>query len=1417
MSRFIRNGPSPRRAGKWAAWLCLSLCLAPPLARGTDWQRPGPAGGEASAGGYRLRGAVGQVEAGVAEGGGYRFTGGFWHPGALGLNETPSPRIVGLALTPATGTPGSRVQVMGSVVPGAATTLAMYWEQDGTLRLLGRGQSGATGAFDLSLTVPADAALGIARVALVASSGVPESLSYAAFEVVAPALGRVTGFVRKASGQGAGAGLKVRLAGPDGLAVGEAVTGAAGGFSFPGLPPGSYQVQVMTGGYPPETVFLLPGKDYEVEVNSFEAHLEPIPPVYLHSVGAVALPGGSYSGNQPVQVGDWTDVPMARLVSLPGKGLAPLQVRFWAEVQRGSLAGWLPLFVRFDLLKDGQQVVPPVITDVPKTVYPDGKLNFPAITADWNSLELPPGKLTLAVSALTVFVLPIPVGHWEFPVEVVDLGQRWYAGHVKNPQLKVTKKDFFNLHYAFSGSLPKLPGVGTPLFNEPLDLEFMTVNNTFNLGIELNEWIENSGWWDATAEAKADLTLFEVPLINQSQAFTRKGATLANCTYDQVPLTIPLFGDICVTIFGAALPHKVTLCGDLGFNGYVGVKACFSGDVTLTSRILKDLHVEATVAPGFGVALPIGAQLELLVCEATAQVVPKVKASLPIKLDPAHTPPVFWDGLCVDITAKATATLGCCDDALSVPGLDFDLFDPIHIGNCPKHSGIPALMDEEDELPDAPPRRASIAYSPVGYAAAVWENFERTATGRIRTAPVYSVFNGISWSAPQFVAGPEFAGWEPRIGFIGPSEAVISWVVPDTGDGQRGAGLVGPRPHGLCDLADDVLDLGCAILGTVAKGVKVVVAVVESLNPFSLAATAGAAQPALMGQPFPPLVLADGPGWNLRPVLAANPANGDAVVMWLREQEPTPGGQRLLALYYSRLGPDGWSALQRVDPGSHFLDFQPSLRFDRQGRPAVVWVRDLDGDLGTPADRSLVFSRLGAAWSLPETLVSLPPAPWTPSLDFDQNNQAVVAFVVPATHPRTGELLGGDGTLSTLQVARQFGLKWLPQAIGHGIRAERPVVRVTPDNHALVFYRAFDLPGAANPAGEIASAVASLEPSEPRWSTGPISTDRQHNWQVAAEVNPANGQPLLVWEARDPANAAAEPELLGGLQSWAVDLAFGDQGLGFSQPHPTPGVAVEVTARVVNRGLKPLAAASFQVSFYDGDPDRGVAPFATRTVQGSLGFGQELPVAATYTPTDRAWRTFQVVVDADDAVPESDEANNRAAMAWGGLAAPADFNAVPVEENGSVRLQWTPPVADGLVRHWLWRTRVRTGETELLGATRDGQFTDTTATPGEDYIYRMVVVDARDVRSTASATGAVTVPAVTPDPGLLRLNFIAFGGALTLTWTGLPAVQLEATDDLAGARTVWQPVTDGINRFGGVAQITLPAVQGRRFFRLVLP
>ncbi|MBL9128957.1 MAG: hypothetical protein JNL97_15010 [Verrucomicrobiales bacterium] len=1323
-------------------------------------------------------------------------------------------QIANLTLAPAEGPPGSAVRARGVLTKAAAVEVRLYWEQAGNMRILGRGRSALDGTFDLGISVPTETTVGAARVAALVEGRGTEDLAGAAFEVLASAPGRVRGVVRNSAGQSVGSGIGVRLLGTDGLPRSATVTDAAGRFDFAAAPPGQHQVQIMLDGYAPAGVAVASNGDLALTFDPANVFLPELPPVRLMGAGAVALPGGAYVGKEPVKVGDWVDVPMTRLVSIKDKGLAPLQVRFWAEINKITLPSEAPLLIVLDLRKGGNSVVSPVVTTTRQTIFPSGTLDVPAFVADFNSFELPPGKLSFLIAAFTYGFEE--VGRWEFPVEVVDLGSRWYSGRVKSPKLTVTRQDFFQLRYAFEGTLPNLPGLGTPLFKDDLKIKSLTLKNEFHLGIDLKERFFTGGAWEGQAKALARLTLLSAHVLDESKPLARSGSSLSSSKYAFAkPWTTNLGPEICVPLVGVALPKPIELCG-LKFGGFVGVQACVGGEVSFDAHTESDLRLVATVTPSLKLAVPIGAELHVAVCRAEATIRPNLAIQAPIRLDPSHTPPVYWDGLCLKIGTKADFSLLCCDD-VGFGSVDIDLFEPFVVPQgCGAGGQRQALAETSVESHRAPPRHASIAYSPAGYALAVWDHRERSADGSwVHIGPVQSLFDGTRWHEPRPLAGPGFVGWEPQVGFLDHRRALVVWSEPVGPAGRSDSVSSGPKLQGLdCSLVEPILDIGCAVLST---GVKVVGTVLDSVCGWFGCAEAGLQNVTAQGVDprISSEVISDGATWNLRPVLATDSRTGAAVLLWLRDQTFDPDAQKAFGLYASRWEDGRWTLPERVDPASVASDLLPSVRFDPRGRPAAVWVRDLDGDMDTAEDRTLVFSLFDGGWSPPETLSPLPAGPWTPSLDFDSTGQPIVAFVVAPPDPESGIVRGGDGTLSTLHVARRLGSKWVAHAVGEGVRAERPVVRVRPDDQALVFFRGFGTAGRSQSAGTIASAVADLGDSEPRWAIGPLTADGYMDSAAAAELNPTNGVPLVLWESRDPEDSSAEPELRGRVEAWLPDLVVDEAGITFSRSHPTPREPVELSVRVVNRGLRPVADGGFRVAFYDREPGRGVEPFATQDFRGPLGFGAETLVVAAFTPADRAVRSFHVVVDGGDAVPESNEANNRAIASWGGLAAPMEVDAAPVQGRGQVRLSWTNPVADGSARHWIRRTAVRTGKEELIGATFGEAFTDSEAVPGEDYVYRIWAEDLEGNRSTAATLPpTATAPVPPPDSQDLRLHVVSYRDRMMLSWNAMPAVRLQSADELRGPETRWTVVGEDLERLGSIAQITLPAVKGRRFFRL---
>ena len=240
------------------------------------------------------------------------------------------------------------------------------------------------------------------------------------------------------------------------------------------------------------------------------------------------------------------------------------------------------------------------------------------------------------------------------------------------------------------------------------------------------------------------------------------------------------------------------------------------------------------------------------------------------------------------------------------------------------------------------------------------------------------------------------------------------------------------------------------------------------------------------------------------------------------------------------------------------------------------------------------------------------------------------------------------------------------------------------------------------------------------------------------------------------------------------------------------------------------------MSFYDQIPSRGVTPFATPTVNGPIGFGEVVPVTATYTSADRSFRTIYVVADSQDNISESNKTNNEVHALLGGLETPQDLAVTPAP--GGLRLRWTYPATPDSMEFWIWRVPSGGGLAQLIGATTNQTFLDSTAVPGQAYTYQLTAFDPQGVRSLAATSTPVAAARSEPvAPESLRLAALTFQGALSLSWPAQPPAHLESAPELAGTATRWTALSQGVTQIGGIEQLTLPAVQNQQFFRLVSP
>ena len=106
-----------------------------------------------------------------------------------------------------------------------------------------------------------------------------------------------------------------------------------------------------------------------------------------------------------------------------------------------------------------------------------------------------------------------------------------------------------------------------------------------------------------------------------------------------------------------------------------------------------------------------------------------------------------------------------------------------------------------------------------------------------------------------------------------------------------------------------------------------------------------------------------------------------------------------------------------------------------------------------------------------------------------------------------------------------------------------------------------------------------------------------------------------------------------------VDLAVSDDDLDVSPANPDPGDAVTATLTVHNAG--DLAASTFVVKLFVGDPASGGTAVGTKTVDGPLVAGDSTVVSFSFTEPG-ATGDLVAVADANGDVAETDETNNTA-------------------------------------------------------------------------------------------------------------------------------------------------------------------------------
>lgn len=1305
------------------------------------------------------------------------------------MTPTATVASASIALLPVRGIAGGAFTARGRVAAGA-TGVRILWDDGTAVRGLKEGAVSADGKYSLTLVIPEDAQPGDVQVCAIASGTDTLGLDAGCtvFTVLPTPPAAITGVVTDQGGA-ALPGVEVRLMTDAGAPVARATTASDGTYSFTDLAPGDYLVDARcpTSGapscapsrdyFPPEAVHLTPGAAAPQPLTSVPP---PLDAVALSGFGGIALPGGTLSADAPVRVTNGLSGVVARLGSLQGLGLDPLTVRFWADVDFFDDRARTKA-VLFQMLQ-GSDVLASKTTSTRQPVSAsDPAYVFTSYVADFNVNDLPPGELTLRVTPLLGGVAVTP---HDYTIRMTDLVSRWFNDAITNPAVTITADGADDLVYGFTGTLPN-PAFS---FDQPITLPFgTTLDNQVVLGIPIEEQLHTNATWSGSAKASAQVTFLSQNFLNDTRSYNGPtGASFAETAYQLDTIHKDLFGKQCVPIPPLSFSQAFSIapcssCPSLSSGIGFTTHECVQTFVDFDSTIGNDLHVNARMSTGAAVPAPLELKVDAVVCGGSAQTAPGATVSLPVYYDPARSPLFGFDDPCLKIGAQLNYTASCVGIAVTT---GTGALSELRYG-C----STSLLSPTGQTLTQAPLTVAELSPSPsvatdgAGHALAVWIQEESSDPTHPDRHVVSSYYNGTTWTAATNVTTQRALVDTPKVTFLGPSRALAVWVQSTLSLDQA--------------LASDT--------------------------------------PTLLGSTELAFSLWDGSTWtapapitsdallDTAPSLAGDPASGHAVLMWLRAHDSPLAGQSPVGVYAALFDGVQWNAPTLVGVRSAMLERAPTVKFDRQGQAVAMWLRDVDGNVLTSEDRQIVVSRdEQGVWSTPEAIPNLPPGAYTPSFAFDTFNNPVVVFVVPPVEVETGQLGSGDGNASVLYVAHRRDSTWEVGPIGTNIHAERPVVSVTSDNHAIVMYRQFGDNGDVHVSGDLASAVAALGDSPPSWTTGFLTADGQVNWEVAFDIDAATDT-SFVFDVKKPSAATASLSAAGTVGGRAAantvangetvvshmvipyqpDLALAPADITFSNPHPLVGDTITITANIHNLGLRSVGdvtlvrlpngsrradstrSGAFTVAFYDDDELIG----RFDVLASSLPFNSMSLVPMRYTIARGGVHTITVVVDEAGDVTESDETNNVAATSLGRPPAPTDVTTTVDAERSRLTIRWQAPDTGGIQGYRVYRsTTAGTGYELVGGTTAATEFVDALAVRGVTYHYVVAAVDVYGAASTFSneVTASIAAPACVGDcgrDGAVTVNELLVGVNIALG--NLPIDRCTAFDANAdGAVTI---------------------------------
>ena len=1231
------------------------------------------------------------------------------------LNILPS--LPNLTVTPDHGYTGESIQVSGQgdqAYPG----VRLAWMLGGATQTVAILPLDSNGAFQTTITVPADAPVGTVQVCAALSGTERTAFTCVDFTIDTPPPGRVLGQIAL-SDPSSPVNAQYNLYNADGEQVASAAIQPDGSFDLPDVPPGEYEGSVsgvLADMTESSMVNVIPGGTTSVNPHKL---VIPCTYSYVATVTSIAVNPGALHGVSDPSEGKI----IGTYLSLGASGQA-VNVGFTPVIQVSP--GTTLTKVEFYLEKpDGSQTL--FFTDTQGPIW----------QASYNASLLPPGynKIIVKPYADNGCALENKVRLWVLPNPMAD------------PTLRDTQVSFdYTLkRYNIKATIPNVGGALPIIYpNPPPSVPLIgKLENKFDAGIRFEGYLTMKGALvlnivrsDVLVQVlsqnfynKSEHWLNgDVPVGNWDQAkFNIPSLTLAS-----VDKKIPVYSGPIVSFMGI-----VTLNASIsiGFNGKIvmwGILKPFEPDLTLT------------VYPSVSPYLPISLWLTFIgLGIASITGTTELTFGLPVKINTNASPSVWLDDPCLRLRFWLEVWIGVDTYYFGKATLYNDTYHVLD----KKWGGCPALVDALQQITNRPRIMAQpvIASGPADTMLSVY--IEDATPFADTTTPVVTgrFWNPITrtWSAPLPISDGLHYVSEPAATYVGPDgQALVAWTENTLTRAQGAAlgtdlsailshqeifyavwdGVSWGQPQQVTN--DSLADANPSIAGD-ASGVATLAWVKDTDGDIATRTDLE-------------IIVTDGS------FLAAEPL--DNVLVW---QNPQPISTLL-------------NLADKVAADSA-MDVQPSvIRTDDPDMPAVItWTRDLDGEPATNGDRSVTVAMWGRGGWVENPPQDPPPGTDSPAIGWDSDqNILYLAFLLRGKDGDgvTDTGLGDQAVLWTAQWTSLGGWENFQELLdgdGSPVRAKSPRLQVQPDLEALLLFRRFDDPGTPGMYGNLALSRRTPQSlfSPPLYLRGAA----EQRWMQSMVLD-STGKAMLLSVQRlftqvdSPAplqNLTAAPSMVVNSLSVTTDPVESlilvpesdpalDPSLALSQAHALPGTDVTITATLRNVGRDPAYGVS--VNLYGGEPGSGVL-LDSVYLAGPLEFNTSQAVSFVVQSTGGSQPLYaEVSTSGSDA----STANNQAFGDLGALLPPTFVMVIDDQPQPySLLVSWMPSLVSGVQHYRILRSETSGGPYELVGESQPTLYIDLLLAHGKTYYYVIQAEDAYGVRSQYSEESSAELPLIT--------------------------------------------------------------------------